>query len=665
MSRLSRPSYREPVESCKELREAIQDVMKMNNEALVSIINTYDISSTPQFPSVYLSTLSGKELNLALRVIVVAFYVTGAREIPREHQVKAVCLSYNNDSAIIAGTGSGKTLITALLMWMTGRGRVSITISPLKRLQDTQGKDFEEKYQIPTLVVNESTERTAEFWRKHVFDPSERSPGRIQHLLVTPEQLFKLKEGYFSRVGNLIRNPSYKKFIGRFFVDEAHFIHYAGLPHHGLTAFRQAYGRLDEIKVLFPTIPWHALTATAPAHVYESIHSKVLNSGCHIIRYSSNRPNTVYAMHRADGGINHLENYNMFLTEPFDYAAQPRILLFFDNKTLCSQVRQYLMERLPKSGLPFPREEVVRFYRAGMSAQFLSQAHEAFAAPGGHCKIYCTTKCNSTVEFIQTCSRDIPGADLVLKQGIDYPDVDIVVNVDIPPDVPEALQRGGRVVRSSGKIGLFLILYEEWVLDIDLSEFFEEHKGLESSDPDRPRRPLTDKSTRYDRAPYSMVNLIQDDPLCLRKFFAEYLGDISPTALSFAHTCCHRHEGFDLQKWVPGPVGFDSQEERAQNAVVAQTRSRNHYRSPITDRDVLDKRLRLWRNAAAMNDEALRPEYYILSNKAIVEVARALPSKLRSTQDLQALLEESDSWKDEWAQSILDIVAQFDREKAS
>ncbi|KAL0057159.1 hypothetical protein AAF712_016207 [Marasmius tenuissimus] len=459
MSRPSRPSRSEPVESCKELHEAVQDVMTMNNETLVSIINVYNLPTTPQYPSVYLSALSGKELNLALRVILVAFYVTGGREIPREHQVKAVCLSYSNDSAIIAGTGSGKTLITALLMWMTGRGRVSITISPLKRLQDTQGKDFEEKYRIPTLVVNESTERTAEFWKMHIFDPSERSPGRIQHLLVTPEQLFKLKEGYYSRVGNLIRNQSYKKFIGRFFVDEAHFIHYAGLPHYGLTAFRQAYGRLDEIKVLFSTIPWHALTATAPTHVYKAIHSKILNSGCPTIRYSSNRPNTVYAMHQADGGINNLENYNMFLTEPFDYAAQPRVLLFFDNKTLCSQ-------------------------------------------------------------------------------GIDYPDVDIVVNVDIPPDIPEALQRGGRVVRGSGKIGLFLILYEEWVLEVDLSEFFEEHKGLDSSDPDRPRRALTDKSTRYDRAPYSLVKLVQDDSLCLRKYFAEYLGDNSPHGIHLFISRC-------------------------------------------------------------------------------------------------------------------------------
>jgi len=86
----------------------------------------------------------------------------------------------------------------------------------------------------------------------HVRDSSQRSPGRIQHFLVTPEQLFKLKEGYYSRVGSLIRNQAYKA-IRRFFVDEAHFINYAGLPHYGIAAFGQAYGRLVEIKALFPT----------------------------------------------------------------------------------------------------------------------------------------------------------------------------------------------------------------------------------------------------------------------------------------------------------------------------------------------------------------------------------------------------------------------------
>ncbi|KAL0566331.1 hypothetical protein V5O48_015682 [Marasmius crinis-equi] len=545
----------------EELCKVIENVMSMNHDKpLLKIINSNHLPSKPQYPSVYLSTLSEKDLNLALRVIVVAFYVTEGREIPREYQVRAVCASYANDSAIIAGTGSGKTLITALLMWMTGRGRVSITVSPLKRLQETQGKDFEEKYRIPTLVVNESTERTADFWKENVFEYSARVPGRIQHLLVTPEQLFKLKEGYHSRTGNLIRDQRYKKFIRRFFIDEAHFIHYAGLSHNTQKAFRPAYGQLDEIKVLFPNIPWHALTATAPPHVLRSIQSAVLNSKCAIIRYSSNQPNTVYAMHCVEGSLNNLDNYNMFLKEPFDFTTQPRVLLFFDNKTLCAQVRQHLMERLPKTGLPFPREEIVRFYRAGMSKQFLEKAHDAFATPGGPCKIYCTTKCNST--------------------GIDYPDVDIVATVDIPPDVAEALQHGGRVLRCSEKIGLFLILHEDWVLELDLSGFFEEPKGVNPDDPDRPRQPLTDKSNRQDRAAYSLVNLIQDKTLCMCRFFADYLNDTCP------------------------------------------------------------------------------------SDNGIAEVARTLPSKLRSSKDLQELLEETDGWREEWAQGILDVVVQFDREKA-
>ncbi|KAL0057289.1 hypothetical protein AAF712_016074 [Marasmius tenuissimus] len=77
-------------------------------------------------------------------------------------------------------------------------------------------------------------------------------------------------------------------------------------------------------------------------------------------------------------------------------------------------------------------------------------------------------------------------------KGIDFPDVDIVINVNIPPTGADALQRGGRAKRQLMTFGFFLILYEEWVSKVDLDEF-EENRAAFGDDPDRPRQKLTDK----------------------------------------------------------------------------------------------------------------------------------------------------------------------------
>ncbi|KAK0458768.1 uncharacterized protein EV420DRAFT_1231973, partial [Desarmillaria tabescens] len=65
-----------------------------------------------------------------------AYFVTGGREAPREMQLRAALASYENrDSAVIAGTGSGKTLIIALLIPSDKPSDgATITISSLKRL---------------------------------------------------------------------------------------------------------------------------------------------------------------------------------------------------------------------------------------------------------------------------------------------------------------------------------------------------------------------------------------------------------------------------------------------------------------------------------------------------------------------------------------------------
>jgi len=44
---------------------------------------------------------------------------------------------------------------------------VTITISPLKQLQATQEGEFNVRYRIPTVVINEDTPRDDKWWSVH------------------------------------------------------------------------------------------------------------------------------------------------------------------------------------------------------------------------------------------------------------------------------------------------------------------------------------------------------------------------------------------------------------------------------------------------------------------------------------------------------------------
>lgn len=118
-------------------------------------------------PVAYLAGLNEKEHILCLRASLICLEVTDGAQIPREMQLRAVVADQNGgDSLISAGTGSGKTLPIALnfLLDDPSTEPVTLTISPLKRLQSTQADDFSKKYNVPTLTINEDTPRDDAWW---------------------------------------------------------------------------------------------------------------------------------------------------------------------------------------------------------------------------------------------------------------------------------------------------------------------------------------------------------------------------------------------------------------------------------------------------------------------------------------------------------------------
>ncbi|KAJ3805154.1 hypothetical protein F5876DRAFT_52300 [Lentinula aff. lateritia] len=260
--------------------------------------------------------------------------VTNCKQIPHELQLKiALAGSKGNDAFVVAGTGSGKTLASVLNQLLVESDEVTVMLSPLKRLQLSHVESIQALYSIETVAINEDTTNDNIFWevshflvsftillylflflQEKVHDFLNKQPGSAQLFLVTPEQCWWNSAGHLTRWGHMICQHQFKKRVRYLIIDESHSIPTQSIAQYGLPAFRPAYGRLDELRVLLgPHIVSVALTATAPPHMCKVICAKALHPNHTSIITSSNRANTIYATHTVIGSIDNLENYKCFI----------------------------------------------------------------------------------------------------------------------------------------------------------------------------------------------------------------------------------------------------------------------------------------------------------------------------------------------------------------
>ena len=118
-------------------------------------------------PLDYLRGLEELDRIICLRVSLVCWAVTQGRMVPREMQLRSILADQRGrDSLISAGTGSGKTLPIALctLLDDPAKKRVTIVVSPLKRLQKSQADEFTTRFGIRAIAINEDTPRDSTWW---------------------------------------------------------------------------------------------------------------------------------------------------------------------------------------------------------------------------------------------------------------------------------------------------------------------------------------------------------------------------------------------------------------------------------------------------------------------------------------------------------------------
>lgn len=100
------------------------------------------IQTLPQalVPWEYIDTLDADNKVVALRMCLLVWEASSHTEVPRENQLRSALSMYSrkSDVLVIAGTGSGKTLIMVMLLLMQRAPSICVTISPLKKLQESQ-----------------------------------------------------------------------------------------------------------------------------------------------------------------------------------------------------------------------------------------------------------------------------------------------------------------------------------------------------------------------------------------------------------------------------------------------------------------------------------------------------------------------------------------------
>lgn len=129
--------------------QSIRETPLDNLRAAVSGCIPFDLQPSVNF----INSLSAGQQADIFKACLIVFLLSNSHIVPREIQLQAALASLAGyDSKLISGTGTGKTLTIALPHLLRPE-RVSLVVSPLKRLQVTQVRV---STHLPVLVIESS-----------------------------------------------------------------------------------------------------------------------------------------------------------------------------------------------------------------------------------------------------------------------------------------------------------------------------------------------------------------------------------------------------------------------------------------------------------------------------------------------------------------------------
>lgn len=201
-----------------------------------------------------------------------------------------------------------------------------------------------------------------------------------------------------------------------FAIDEAHCVSQWG------PEFRQDYHRLKLLRELKPGVPILALTATATPTVLADIARQLdlKDPDRHV--YGFYRPNLFYQIEHCRDDLHRLE----FVKEAINKTPEGRVLIYAGTRQGCEDLATELAGSYKGVG----------FYHAGMTAGQRKDVQEG----------------------VDKRQLRILVATNAFGMGVDYPDVRLVIHVQMPANVESLYQEMGRAGRDQ-KFSRCLLLY--------------------------------------------------------------------------------------------------------------------------------------------------------------------------------------------------------------
>ncbi|QRV87442.1 DEAD/DEAH box helicase [Ceratobasidium sp. AG-Ba] len=290
-------------------------------------------------------------------------------------------------SVLVSPTGSGKSLSFLMpFIWQcTG---ISLLISPLQLLGGQHATHPALK-DLGIRAVNLTKETTSDQLFKDI------AQGEYQLVIASPEYIDE-----DARFRKYLWNSHFRSRVTRVIFDEAHCVLDWG-------DFRPAYRRLCFLPAMLPNATFLALSATlTPLMITELVRLLGLYD-VKVIRRSNDRRNLTPIVRRMKYSIKSLHDISFLIPLHMTPTSPPppKFMLFMHSKKLCERAALFLRARLPRE-----LQHKVVWVHAEMSSGFNNRAME---------------KLKSGELFGVVCT-DVAG------MGIDIPDIDLVVQYQLP-----------------------------------------------------------------------------------------------------------------------------------------------------------------------------------------------------------------------------------------
>ncbi len=299
------------------------------------------------------------------------------------------------DTLALLPTGGGKSLCFQIPA--LAQEGICIVISPLIALMKDQVENLTNKGVKAIAITSEMQKREIDIALDNCVY------GNVKLLYLSPERLET----------EIVKVRLQKMKINLIAIDEAHCISQWGYD------FRPSYLKIKELRTLLPKVPVLALTATATPKVVKDIQEQLLFKKQNVFQKSFERKNLSYIVLNEEDKIGRL----LKIAKNLKGSG----IVYVRNRKKTQEIAGYLKSHKISSD----------FYHAGIDAKQRSQKQN---------------------DWMQNKTRIIVCTN-AFGMGIDKPDVEFVIHVDVPDSLEAYFQEAGRAGRNEKKAYAILLYH--------------------------------------------------------------------------------------------------------------------------------------------------------------------------------------------------------------